>query len=104
MRYLIISKSLGLFLGGQRVNEGFAVVFANNDMSGYTNAISFEDIFVATSVVADISEKLSDCYVVPINVDEKMTYIPYEILASKGFSKNTGNMLLYVKSPSKFVH
>lgn len=104
MRYLIISKSLGLFLGGQRVNEGFAVVFANNDLCGYTNAISFEDNSVATGVVDDISEKLSDCYVVPIDVDAKMTYIPYEILAAKGFTENTGNMLLYVKSPSKSVH
>ena len=98
MRYIIIEKEKGIFLG----NYMEETLFSNSMPFPITKAYSFHTIEDAISFAEFISSDGREYEVKVIETDKK--YIPIDILIKSGYGKHTKRMLKYTPVISESIH
>lgn len=98
MRYIIIEKTKGIFLG----NYIDVSLFSNDLVLPVVKAYSFPTIEDAQDVMKFLESPDSDYSVKEINYDGK--YIPIDILIKSGYSAYTERMLRYLSPPTNTIH
>jgi hypothetical protein len=104
MRYLIVSESKGIFLGGKSHQGNIIAVFADDKEFGYTSAITFEMEKIAAEICTDLSKYINDCSIKPINISTKRLYVTCEELIKHGFGSYIGNMFANIEPKFGTVH
>lgn len=98
MRYIIIEKTKGIFLG----NYLDVSLFSNNLVLPIVKAYSFSTIKDAQEVMDYLKEADSDYEIKEINYQGK--YIPIDILIKSGYSAYTERMLRYLNPLTDTIH
>jgi len=99
MRYLIIEKNLGFFLG---VINNYGI-WAKNDIFGLPRAYSFDTKKLAKKFITDImGAKISDFEIIEINSDEK--YVHAIDLIKSGYGKHTYTMVNAIPMANETIH
>ena len=98
MRYIIVEKTKGIFLG----NYIDVSLFSNDLVLPVVKAYSFPSIEDAQDVMKFLEGTDSDYSVKEINYDGK--YIPIDILIKSGYSDYTERMLRYLSPPTNTIH
>jgi len=98
LRYVIIEKDKGIFLG----NYLGAPLFSNSLLFPIIKAYSFKTFEEADEYADYIAYAGYEFEIV--DIDCKYEYIPIDILVKNGYSKHTERMLSYVPTLTKTVH
>jgi len=98
MRYIIIEKTKGIFLGSHLLIP----LYSNTADIPIVKAYSFETKQEATNYIEYLKKTSNNFSVQKIEYHEK--YIPIDILIKAGYSKYTEKMLSYYPMTSTAIH
>jgi hypothetical protein len=98
MRYILVDKERGIFLG----NYLDYPLFSNTLLFPIVKAYSFESLDDAEMYINYINKKQYNLTVKPINYQNR--YIPIDILIKEGYSKYTERMLKFIEPASDEIH
>jgi hypothetical protein len=98
MRYIIIEKTKGIFLGSHHL----VPLYSNAVNIPVIKVYSFESREEATYYIEYLKKSSKNFSVHEIEYHEK--YIPIDILIKKGYSKYTEKMLSYYPMSSIAIH
>jgi hypothetical protein len=98
MRYIIIERDKGIFLG----NYLGTPLFSNSLLFPIVKAYSFNTFEEADEYADYIAHAGTEFEIVDIDCD--YDYIPIDILIKNGYSKHTERMLSYIPTFTKTVH
>lgn len=100
VRYMIVEKERGVFLGMYSV---FAL-FAKDEKFGITKAFCFENKEDAVTYIKEVLNDGKGMEFDVVDVDCKYKYIDVLEIIRQGYGKYTHRMLENVDSPSKSFH
>lgn len=99
MRYIIIEKSMGVFLGSYTV---FAI-FAKNEKFGITKAVSFNTRKEAQAFIEAFLNKENTEFDV-VEIDSKDHLVRVEDIIRAGYGQYTYELLNNLSTPSESIH
>lgn len=98
MRYILVDKEKGVFLG----NYLDSPLFSNTLLFPIVKAYSFESLDDAEVYMNYLNQKDYNLTAKPINY--KKQYVPIDILIKEGYSKYTERMLKFLEPVSDEIH
>jgi hypothetical protein len=99
MRYIIIEKELGVFVG----QFDIYAVYAKNEMFGLDRVISFESRKIATEIVEEFLNREGKEFSIQA-IDTKGKYVKVIDIIKAGFGKYTHHMMDNIMMTSDSLH
>lgn len=96
MRYIVIEKNKGIFLGSHKSIQ----VFSNELIFPIVKACSFSSLDEVNNILGFIEGD----YLFIAEIDYHLRYVPIDILIKSGYSDYIEEMLLYLPVNSFSIH